>query len=108
MKYGLVIDVPEPLESEDVKVDYLCYYHCGNVIENKIDVFPKPLPEKKKHGYSANDYTTGKIDGWNECLTEIAGENEVDEERQKRIDEIKKVAEAKLNEWFGETDETDR
>jgi len=80
MKYVLVIDVPEPLESEDVKVDYLCYYHCGNIIENKIDVFPKPLPRKKPVSYHDDLY--GDVEknytniGWNACLDEITGEKE--------------------------------
>lgn len=75
MKYVLVIDVPEPMESEDVKVDYLCYYHCGNIIENKIDVFPKPLPDKKPVSY--HDDLFGDVEknytniGWNDCLKEL-------------------------------------
>lgn len=81
MKYVLVIDVPEPLESEDVKVDYLCYYHCGNIIENKIDVFPKPLPNRwipQLNGLSTEQQIRN-IDfagGWNACLDEIMGETE--------------------------------
>lgn len=79
MKYVLVIDVPEPLESEDVKVDYLCYYHCGNIIENKIDVFPKPLPNRwipQLNGLSTEQQIRN-IDfagGWNACLEKIVGE----------------------------------
>ena len=81
MKYVLVIDVPEPLESEDVKVDYLCYYHCGNIIENKIDVFPKPLPNRwipQVNGLSIEQQIRN-IDfagGWNACLKNITGETE--------------------------------
>lgn len=81
MKYVLVIDVPEPLESEDVKVDYLCYYHCGNIIENKIDVFPKPLPNRwipQLNGLSTEQQIRN-IDfagGWNACLEKIVGETE--------------------------------
>ena len=81
MKYVLVIDVPEPLESEDVKVDYLCYYHCGNIIENKIDAFPKPLPNRwipQLNGLSIEQQIRN-IDfagGWNTCLEKILGEKE--------------------------------
>ena len=88
MKYVLVIDVPEPLESEDVKVDYLCYYHCGNIIENKIDVFPKPLPQKREidievdlacgDGYESgykDGYNRGVDIGFNKCLKEIQNDN---------------------------------
>lgn len=80
MKYVLVIDVPEPMESKDVKIDYLCYYHCGNIIENKIDVFPKPLPEKKNtsklqyFGKSTILWSDREIyqnEGWNACLEEL-------------------------------------
>ena len=81
MKYVLVINVPEPLESEDVKVDYLCYYHCGNIIENKIDVFPKPLPNRwipQLNGLTIEQQIRN-IDfasGWNTCLEKIVGETE--------------------------------
>ena len=68
MKYVLVIDVPEPMESNEVKVDYLCYYHCGSIIENKIDVSPKPLPSK--NFWDIADYARG----FNDCLKEITGE----------------------------------
>ena len=81
MKYVLVIDVPEPLESEDVKVDYLCYYHCGNIIENKIDVFPKPLPQMKwidktlEFGGYENIIQESLARGYNACLEEIQNDN---------------------------------
>ena len=37
----------------------------------------KPMPEKKEEGYPNDDYTIGKADGWNECLYEILGEENV-------------------------------
>ena len=70
MKYVLVIDVPEPMESEDVRIDYLCYYHCGDDIESKYDAVLKPLPPRIENVVKTYAY------GWNACLDEIVGETE--------------------------------
>ena len=85
MKYVLVIDVPEPVESKDVKIDYLCYYHCGNIIKHEIDAFLKPLPQKKvgddlyeRYGSwtPSDEREVSYRIGFNDCLDEIIGETE--------------------------------
>lgn len=83
MKYVLIVDVPEPMESDDVRIDYLAYYHCADIIKNKMDQKLKPLPQKKteegeRKKYPFNDdlWWDLYIKGWNECLDEILKEGD--------------------------------
>ena len=104
----IVIDIPEQIKSilnDENQWSALVLAELKDIINNG-----RPLPDKKPTKDTDINVIYGKNAdainrGWNACLNEITGETEqIDEERQKRIDAIKAVAEAKLNEWFGETE----
>lgn len=72
MKYVLVVDVPEPMESDDVRIDYYAYYHCADSIKSGNGCRMKPLPKTKDDNYGLDHYANG----WNDCLEEVTGETD--------------------------------
>lgn len=77
MKVALVFDIPDDIEIEKTKVQYITIAEKKTnnymVQTMKIDCQLRPLPESKKMS-DPMDYEVSKMAlGWNACLDEIAG-----------------------------------
>lgn len=80
-KSVLVIDTPESCRSCYLRGFTLNLQYCRGKLKDIKDTSTKPdwcplmdLPEKDNGDYPANTSDAGFVEGWNQCIDEIAGE----------------------------------
>ena len=81
MKVALVFDIPDDIEIEKTKAQYITI--AGKKTNNymvqtmKIDCQLRPLPDKLiPEMVLGNAFARGCCQGWNDCINEITGETD--------------------------------